>query len=56
MRLALFWQTGASWGPLRIGYNLVPFKVQTPDALDIQSVVLVKLGSDTHAYDMEQQR
>jgi hypothetical protein len=45
---------GDYWAPLRIGYNLVPFQVQTPDALNIQSVVLVKPGSDTHAYDMEQ--
>jgi hypothetical protein len=43
--------TGA---PLSIGYNSVPFQVQTPDALNIGSVVLVKPGSDTHAYDMEQ--
>ena len=43
--------TGA---PRRIGYNSTPFTVQTPDALNIQSVVLVKPGSDTHAYDMEQ--
>ncbi len=43
--------TGA---PSRIGYNSVPFKVQTPDALNIRSVVLIKPGSDTHAYDMEQ--
>jgi hypothetical protein len=40
--------------PLRIGYNSVSFTVQTPDALNINSVVLVKPGSDTHAYDMEQ--
>jgi hypothetical protein len=40
--------------PLSIGYNSVPFKVQTPDALNIRSVVLVKPGSDTHAFDMEQ--
>jgi hypothetical protein len=40
--------------PRRIGYNSTPFKVQTPDALNIKSVVLVKPGSDTHAYDMEQ--
>ena len=40
--------------PGRIGYNSAPFKVQTPDALNIRSVVLVKPGSDTHAYDMEQ--
>jgi hypothetical protein len=43
--------TGA---PLRIGYNSVTFIVQTPDAPNIKSVVLVKPGSDTHAYDMEQ--
>jgi hypothetical protein len=43
--------TGA---PLGIGYNSVPFTVQTPDALNIGSVALVKPGSDTHAYDMEQ--
>jgi Domain of unknown function (DUF1929)/Glyoxal oxidase N-terminus/PKD domain len=40
--------------PLRIGYNSVAFTVQTPDALNIGSVVLVKPGSDTHAFDMEQ--
>jgi hypothetical protein len=40
--------------PLGIGYNSVPFTVQTPDAPNIGSVVLVKPGSDTHAYDMEQ--
>jgi hypothetical protein len=40
--------------PLSIGYNSAPFTVQTPDALNIGSVVLVKPGSDTHAYDMEQ--
>ena len=43
--------TGA---PLGIGYNSAPFTVQTPDAPNIGSVVLVKPGSDTHAYDMEQ--
>jgi Domain of unknown function (DUF1929)/PKD domain len=40
--------------PLRIGYNSAPFTVQTPDAPNIGSVVLVKPGSDTHAFDMEQ--
>jgi galactose oxidase-like protein len=40
--------------PRRIGYNSAPFTVQTPDALNIRSVVLVKPGSDTHGYDMEQ--
>jgi galactose oxidase-like protein/PKD domain-containing protein len=43
--------TGA---PSAIGYNSVPFQVQTPDASTIASVVLIKPGSDTHAYDMEQ--
>jgi hypothetical protein len=43
-----------TYAPLRIGYNSTPFTVQTPDALNIGSVVLVKPGSDTHAYDMEQ--
>jgi hypothetical protein len=43
--------TGA---PARIGYNSAPFTVQTPDALNIRSVVLIKPGSVTHAYDMEQ--
>jgi hypothetical protein len=40
--------------PLGIGYNSVPFTVQTPDAANIRSVVLVKPGSDTHGFDMEQ--
>jgi galactose oxidase-like protein/PKD domain-containing protein len=43
--------TGA---PSRIGYNSAPFTVQTPDAPNIRSVVLIKPGSGTHAYDMEQ--
>jgi hypothetical protein len=43
--------TGA---PSAIGYNPVTFQVKTPDALNIKSVVLVKLGSDTHGFDMEQ--
>jgi hypothetical protein len=30
------------------------FQVQTPDAPTINSVVLIKPGSDTHAFDMEQ--
>jgi hypothetical protein len=30
------------------------FTVQTPDAPNIASVVLIKPGSDTHAFDMEQ--
>ena len=31
-----------------------PFQIQTPDALDISSVVLVRPGAPTHAFDMEQ--
>jgi hypothetical protein len=31
-----------------------PFAVQTPDAADIASVVLVRPGTPTHAFDMEQ--
>ena len=31
-----------------------PFDVQTPDAADIASVVLVRLGTPTHSIDMEQ--
>ncbi len=31
-----------------------PFVVQTPDAADIASVVLVRPGTPTHAFDMEQ--
>jgi uncharacterized membrane protein len=30
------------------------FQVQTPDAADISSVVLVKPGADTHAFNMDQ--
>jgi hypothetical protein len=40
--------------PSKIGYNSFTFQVQTPDAPNIDSVVLVKPGSDTHAFDMEQ--
>jgi hypothetical protein len=40
--------------PAAIGYNSAPFQVQTPDALNIKQVVLIKPGSDTHGYDMEQ--
>ena len=31
-----------------------PFQVQTPDAADISSVVLVRPGAPTHAFDMDQ--
>ena len=31
-----------------------PFTVKTPDAKDIQSVVLIRAGAVTHAFDMEQ--
>jgi hypothetical protein len=30
------------------------FQVQTPDAVDIASVVIVRAGAQTHAFDMEQ--
>jgi hypothetical protein len=45
--------------PAKIGYGSGTFQVQTPNASgtnlpDITSVVLVKPGSDTHAFDMEQ--
>ena len=36
-----------------VSYNS-PFVVQTPDAADIASVVLVRPGAPTHAFDMEQ--
>jgi Domain of unknown function (DUF1929)/PKD domain len=42
--------TGA---PTNIGYTQ-PFTVNTPDAAKIQSVVLMRPGSSTHAFDMEQ--
>jgi hypothetical protein len=40
--------------PARIGYGSGTFQVQTPDALNISSVVLARPGSDTHAWNMEQ--
>jgi Domain of unknown function (DUF1929)/Bacterial Ig domain len=40
--------------PARIGYGSGTFQVQTPDALNINSVVLARPGSDTHAWNMEQ--
>jgi hypothetical protein len=39
--------------PGAIGYG-GSFQVQTPDAADIASVVLVRLGAVTHAFDMDQ--
>jgi Domain of unknown function (DUF1929)/PKD domain len=38
---------------LGIGYGSV-FQVQTPDAANISSVVLMRPGAPTHAFDMEQ--
>src|SRR6516225_5136059 len=40
--------------PASIGYGSGTFQVQTPDALNISSVVLARPGSDTHAWNMEQ--
>jgi hypothetical protein len=40
--------------PARVGYGAGTFQVQTPDAADIGSVVLVRPGSVTHAFNMEQ--
>jgi hypothetical protein len=39
--------------PETVGYGTA-FEVQTPDAADIASVVLVRPGTPTHAFDMEQ--
>jgi len=36
-----------------IGYG-TPFKVSTPDAAKIKSVVLIRAGAVTHSFDMEQ--
>jgi hypothetical protein len=56
----LFTETGApaprpriTAVPNVIGYNSA-ISVQTPDAADIASVVLMRPGSPTHAFDMEQ--
>jgi hypothetical protein len=40
--------------PASIGYGTGSFQVQTPDAANIHSVVLVRPGSVTHAWNMEQ--
>jgi hypothetical protein len=39
--------------PTRVGYG-IPFDVTTPDATNIAKVSLVRLGSTTHAFDMNQ--
>ncbi len=40
--------------PARIGYGLASsFQVQSPNAADIRSVVLMRNGSTTHAFDMD---
>jgi galactose oxidase-like protein/PKD domain-containing protein len=41
----------ANPGPISYGGS---FQIQTPDAADIRSVVLVRPGAPTHAFDMEQ--
>src|SRR3984893_2407549 len=43
----------ASVSPTVIGYG-TSFQVQTPDAANIASVVLMKNGAVTHAFDMDQ--
>jgi hypothetical protein len=43
--------TGIGPGPFAYGST---FQVQTPDAADITSVVLVRPGAPTHAFDMDQ--
>jgi Domain of unknown function (DUF1929)/Ricin-type beta-trefoil lectin domain-like/PKD domain len=43
--------TGGLQGQITYGDH---FTVQTPNASNIDSVVLIKPGSDTHAFDMEQ--
>jgi hypothetical protein len=40
--------------PASVGYGAGTFQVQTPDAADIGSVVLVRPGSVTHSFNMEQ--
>src|SRR4030095_691091 len=42
-----------SISPNVIGYG-TPFQVRTPDAANITSVVLMKTGTVTHAFDMDQ--
>ncbi len=43
--------TGVTPGTLTYG---APFQIQTPNAADISSVVLIRPGAPTHAFDMEQ--
>ena len=43
--------TGVSPGPYG---NSSMFQVQTPDAADVESVVLIRPGAPTHAFDMDQ--
>ena len=43
--------TGITPNPLGYGNS---FQIQTPDAANIASVVLMRLGSPTHAFDMDQ--
>jgi PKD repeat protein len=45
--------TIASGGPGAFAYGST-FQIQTPDAADIASVVLVRPGAPTHAFDMDQ--
>jgi hypothetical protein len=45
--------TITSINPSVVGYG-TSFQVQTPDAANISSVVLMKNGAPTHAFDMEQ--
>jgi PKD repeat protein len=40
-------------GPTLVGYN-VPFRIQTPQFATISKVSLIRLGSVTHAFDMNQ--
>jgi hypothetical protein len=42
-----------SGGPWRMGYDEA-VRVETPDAAEIASVVLMRPGSNTHAFDFEQ--
>jgi hypothetical protein len=43
--------SSVSPGPYPFGGH---FQIQTPDATDIASAVLIRLGAPTHAFDMEQ--
>ena len=39
--------------PTAVGYN-IPFRVQTPQSATVSKVSLIRLGSVTHAFDMDQ--